>query len=131
MQLIDTFRRQFFIIVSFSLLSSPLRGQFDGPVDSDSWRAIQVPGVWEDSGLAGTDQYEGFAWYRCWAMVPTAWLKNDVFIATEQIDNVHEIRINGHRVGGRAHFHRIMKTAWGAPKSISSMQTYFTATSQT
>ncbi len=69
--------------------------------DSGDWRAIRVPGTWEEeAGL----KHDGFAWYRCFVQMPASWSNQIVTLAIDQVDNVHEAFVNGVRIGGAGKF---------------------------
>lgn len=81
--------------------------------DSD-WEVISVPAKWEDQGFYG---YNGHAWYRK-TFDGTA-LKNpnwsfELFLG--YIDDVDEVYLNGHRVGGSGTFPPRYQTAYNASR---------------
>lgn len=75
-----------------------------GAAQPDGWTLLRVPGVWEELAPQELGGYDGYAWYRCYVEVPAAWKKDGLELWVEQVDNVHEAYINGHKVGGAGEF---------------------------
>jgi putative membrane-bound dehydrogenase-like protein len=71
------------------------------------WQSIAVPGPWEKSGLPGTSEYDGHAWYRTWVMPPEECFKEhvrdlyreSVGIVIRGLADAHELVVNGRTVG--------------------------------
>jgi len=64
------------------------------------WSLIPVPGTWEERSDGRFADYDGFAWYRCRVKIPASWIKQELQLRIEKIDNLHEAFINGVKVGG-------------------------------
>ncbi|VAX38531.1 hypothetical protein MNBD_PLANCTO02-2731 [hydrothermal vent metagenome] len=76
---------------------------------------LTVPGTWESQAKGKFVKYDGYAWYRCYVKVPDKWTvyKNDpkhvgssrdlwsqsVSLMTKNISDVHEIYVNGKKIG--------------------------------
>ena len=59
---------------------------------------LRVPGYWDRGGpYSGHD---GFAWYRCFVVVPASWRGKDLTLRVPAVDNCHEAYFNGKKVGG-------------------------------
>jgi len=63
------------------------------------WKAIRVPGYWEQAPGGQWANYDGLAWYRCYVKVPQPWAGKDVTLHVECVDNRHETFVNGRKVG--------------------------------
>lgn len=79
------------------------------------WTLLTAPGAWEDQDVEKLEEYDGYAWYRCYIKVPDNWVtfkdeieefggsKNlyaqSVTIITENVGNAHEIYLNGQKIG--------------------------------
>ena len=37
------------------------------------WTTLLVPGVWDDQHGGKLAGYDGFAWYRCYVLIPANW----------------------------------------------------------
>jgi nicotinamidase-related amidase/type 1 glutamine amidotransferase len=69
------------------------------PVDySGAWQTLKVPGTWDDNSQGRLAQFDGFAWYRCWAKIPNDWPAEAQF-ALEQLDDAGEVYFDGQRLG--------------------------------
>jgi len=68
------------------------------------WQTLKVPGTWEETSQGQLARYDGFAWYRCWAKVPSDWANRTALLQVEAVDNVHEAYVNGRKVGGSGAF---------------------------
>lgn len=84
----------------------------DPAYDDRDWEKIIVPARWEDEGFYG---YNGHAWYR--KTFDGATLKNqqlsfNLFLG--YIDDVDEVYLNGHKVGGSGSFPPRYQTAYNA-----------------
>lgn len=77
--------------------------------DDSNWDRINVPGAWENQGFYG---YDGYAWYR------TRFFLNDdvgplpIFLDMGIIDDIDEVYVNGHLVGGKGSFPPKYSTAY-------------------
>ncbi len=70
------------------------------PIDyASTWQTLKVPGTWEANSQGRLEAYDGFAWYRCWAKVPSDWAGRPAELVVESIDNAHEAYVNGKKVG--------------------------------
>lgn len=71
------------------------------------WETVPVPGAWEKSGLAKTNDYDGFAWYRTWFMPDNSFFnkhernlfEESVNINIRGLADAHEIFVNGVKIG--------------------------------
>lgn len=79
--------------------------------DDSNWDEIRVPSLWEDQGFYG---YDGFAWYRKTFNVPSAVLKQNMYLALGYIDDVDEVYLNGTRIGLSGTFPPEYETAYNA-----------------
>ncbi len=77
--------------------------------DDSSWRNIKVPSKWENRGLK---DYDGFAWFRHSFSIDSLVANQPVFAFLGQIDDVDEVFVNGHRIGGTGSFPPEYSTAW-------------------
>ena len=77
--------------------------------DDSSWRNIKVPSQWENRGVKN---YDGFAWYRHSFSIDSSVTNQPVFAFLGQIDDVDEVFVNGHRIGGTGAFPPEYDTAW-------------------
>ena len=102
-----------------------LRGQWkfsigDNPrwaaenLDDSKWESIRVPDNWENQGFHG---YDGYAWYR------TSFDGRDIddtqgglTLYLGYIDDIDEVFINGHFVGGTGSFPPKYSTAYNAKR---------------
>ncbi len=79
----------------------------DGPeraapaYDDSDWTNIHSAESWQDEGYR---DYNGYAWYRQSFKLPSGFDENNVFLALGKIDDVDEVFVNGHRVGGTGRF---------------------------
>lgn len=67
------------------------------------WQTIPVPGAWEKSGIAGTSNYDGHAWYRSWVMPHDECFQSDLFresvgLVIQGLADAHEVFINGRNI---------------------------------
>ena len=78
-------------------------------VDESQWRAITVPGRWEDQNVTKPnplwpskneqDGYNGYAWYRRKVAVPAEWNTGRIAIHIAGIDGRDWTYVNGTQVG--------------------------------
>ncbi|HOZ48645.1 MAG TPA: glycoside hydrolase family 95 protein [Candidatus Hydrogenedentes bacterium] len=64
--------------------------------DMADWTLMAAPGAWERGAF---DQYDGFAWYRCFVKVPDAWRGMSLRLELGRIDDANEAFFNGAKVG--------------------------------
>jgi putative heme-binding domain-containing protein len=69
-----------------------------------AWHKLTVPGTWDDQTNGALAKFDGVAWYRAELKVPAEWQGAQVTVATEQIDNAHEVYFNGAKIGGAGSF---------------------------
>lgn len=77
------------------------------PTEADyksAWQKMTVPGTWDDLSNGVLAKFDGIAWYRADVKVPAEWQGAQVTVATEQIDNAHEVYFNGAKIGGAGAF---------------------------
>ena len=77
--------------------------------DDKNWEVIYVPSSWENQGFPG---YDGYAWYRRHFVVPAELESKELYLKLGRIDDVDEVFLNGHSVGGKGQFPPDYKTAW-------------------
>ena len=68
------------------------------------WANIDVPGMWEEQFDGALKDYDGIAWYRSTMTIPGGWTKKESHLLIEQVDNAHEVFINGTKIGGAGSF---------------------------
>ncbi|MDX1530347.1 MAG: beta galactosidase jelly roll domain-containing protein, partial [Rhodothermales bacterium] len=61
------------------------------------WAAVTVPAKWEPQGFPDLD---GYAWYRKPFTLPSRLLRSDLVLLVGKIDDLHEVYVNGQRIGG-------------------------------
>ncbi len=64
---------------------------------TDAWARVTVPAKWEPQGFPTLD---GFAWYRRTFKLPDRLRDGDVVLVLGLIDDLHEVYVNGERIGG-------------------------------
>jgi hypothetical protein len=73
--------------------------EYANPHYSDhDWEKIPVPGKWEDYGYPG---YDGFAWYRTTFYLPEEFSNTNLTLQAGMIDDVDQVYLNGHFIGGK------------------------------
>jgi len=91
---------------SYYLKGPGIDGEWHKPeTDVSDWKEIQVPGYWEEFGLA---DHDGAVWYQKEFNLPDNFEAEQFLIQLNQIDDYDKTWINGHLVGeiyGR-HSHR-------------------------
>lgn len=79
----------------------------------DNWRALRVPGGWEEQGVTDPrpgqpprpkngmpySDYDGVAWYRLHVAVPAAWAGQDLVLSLGSVDDEDRTFVNGELVG--------------------------------
>ncbi|WP_166823029.1 PVC-type heme-binding CxxCH protein [Thalassoroseus pseudoceratinae] len=68
------------------------------------WTHLTVPGAWEENDPKKLGEYDGFAWYRSWVTIPKAWKTRDVELLVSEVGDVHEVYLNGQRIGSAGAF---------------------------
>ena len=71
---------------------------------AEDWRRMPAPGVWEKADVAGLKDYNGFAWYRCFVIVPKAWEGANPKLHLGTIDDCDETYLNGVLIGRTGEF---------------------------
>lgn len=79
---------------------------------AENWTRVSVPGAWEAQADRELEDYDGFAWYRCYVKVPERWTDlegrplwyESVTLNVPQVADAHEVYINGKRIGGAGKF---------------------------
>ena len=66
-------------------------------LDGRGWDDVTVPGRWEPQGYR---RYNGFAWYRKQFFLPRDLDGADLVLLLGKIDDLDEVFLNGHRIGG-------------------------------
>lgn len=64
--------------------------------DSD-WATLTVPRYWEHQGY---QDYDGYAWYRKHIHIPATLSQQNLVVLLGKIDDVDQLYINGHLIGG-------------------------------
>lgn len=64
--------------------------------DATDWQTMNVPGPWEDAGLA---DYDGIVWMRRTFEVPSEWLGRPLSLSFGTVDDADSTWINGRVVG--------------------------------
>jgi len=67
--------------------------------DAADWRLMRVPAFWEAQRAGNRDDYDGFAWYRCFVRVPDSWRGQALHLQLGRIDDCDETFFNGTKVG--------------------------------
>ena len=83
----------------FLLKEGEARERIRAAREQGAWKAIRVPGYWEQAPGGQWANYDGLAWYRCYVEVPQSWAGREATLHVERIDNRHERFVNGRKVG--------------------------------
>lgn len=75
--------------------------------ESDAWRAVRVPGTWEQSGEPELASFDGVVWFRRTVDIPEAWAGRDLTLSLGPIDDIDATYFNGEQVG-----HIGLDTGW-------------------
>jgi len=67
--------------------------------DDSNWQRLRVPGFWEKTQGGIVESHDGYAWYRCWVVIPENWTGADLTLNLGQIDDCDETYINGKSIG--------------------------------
>ncbi|MEP6513545.1 MAG: sialate O-acetylesterase [Parafilimonas sp.] len=81
--------------------------------DTTDWKTINVPGYWEDNGLA---DYDGSVWFRRTFDLPVDYKKNGFHISLGQVNDYNIAWVNGYKVGET--YGNINYSDYNAPDSI-------------
>lgn len=88
--------------------------------DDSDWENVYVPSSWENEGFRF---YNGYAWYRT-----TFELKDDekgaLYLALGAIDDVDEVYLNGHFIGGMGGFPPDYYTAYSVQRTYTLPEEY-------
>lgn len=68
-------------------------------LDTSEWREMELPGLWEASGLEGMQTYDGFVWFQRTIDIPASWEGHDLQLRLGKIDDADITWFNGKRVG--------------------------------
>jgi hypothetical protein len=60
------------------------------------WKDLRIGAWWESQGYPALD---GWAWYRLEVDVPPPWLRKQVYLSFEGVDDVYELYVNGQFAG--------------------------------
>lgn len=66
-------------------------------IDASKWKPMELPGLWEEKGLAGLD---GVVWFRKTITIPGSSLGQSATLSLGPIDDTDQTWINGQLVGG-------------------------------
>lgn len=77
--------------------------------DDASWSRVNVYENWEDHGYR---DYDGYAWYRRSFELDAANLSQPLYAFLGKIDDVDEVFVNGHAIGGLGGFPPDYSIAW-------------------
>ena len=81
-------------------------GWSDPGFDSTAWKAMKLPGNWEQRGLP---DFDGLAWFRKEVELPESWGGKPVTLSLGPIDDRDTTFLNGSEVGH--------KNEWNAPRT--------------
>jgi sialate O-acetylesterase len=86
------------LVSGFNLnIENPEKEDWSGfEVDYSYWKEMEVPGLWENSGLPGVD---GTVWYRKEFELPSEIAEKGIKIQLGRIDDSDETWVNGVKVG--------------------------------
>jgi sialate O-acetylesterase len=76
------------------------RGTFDHgfqnfELNTDSWRTMKLPTIWEDAGL----DFDGVVWFNKDVEIPASWKGEELLLSLGKINDFDITWFNGHRVG--------------------------------
>lgn len=71
----------------------------ESPATATSGSKLRVPGFWEVTQGGTQSALDGFAWYRCWVVVPEDWKGSDLTLELGTLDDCDETFFNGQPVG--------------------------------
>ena len=86
----------------------------DPNFDDSNWEWIDVPSAWENKGFYG---YDGFAWYRTTFSINQLPDTHALYLQVGYIDDVHEVFVNGTRIGMTGKFPPQYSTAYNVFKT--------------
>ncbi|MFO0827496.1 MAG: glycoside hydrolase family 95 protein [Phycisphaerales bacterium] len=84
-----------------------------------AWQTLSAPGAWEKSGVTGTANYDGFAWYRAFVKLPAGVGDKPAELVLGSIDDADETFVNGAKVGATGGMPPTPHTAWSARRSYA------------
>jgi|GEM_PF-205167 len=84
--------------------------------DDSAWDTLVVPSKWEDQGYA---DYDGFAWYRRHFQLSTEASSQALYAIMGRIDDIDEVFINGHKIGGIGSYPPNVLAAWGSERTYA------------
>ncbi len=67
--------------------------------DLSEWEPMPVPAPWDLRDETGSEDYDGFAWYRCYVEVPESWRGSRLLLVAQHVDDVDQAFFNGTRIG--------------------------------
>jgi hypothetical protein len=97
----------------------------DAGYDDGKWESIYAPAAWEDEGFPG---YDGYAWYRKHFKSASDWNSRYLSIQLGNIDDVDEVFLNGHRIGGTGSFPPNYSTAYTSDRIYPFPPAYLSPT---
>jgi nicotinamidase-related amidase len=87
------------IEAGFVLKEGEAKARVRAAREHGAWKAMRVPGYWEQAPGGEWATYDGTAWYRCYVKTPPTWASQDVTLHIERLDNWHTTFVNGRKVG--------------------------------
>ena len=82
---------------------------FSRGFNDTSWETLNAGKPWEDQGHA---EYDGFAWYRKWVVVPKALKDTARMLVFSGVDDAYDLFVNGVKA---AHFGAQGSSVWNQP----------------
>lgn len=68
-------------------------------IENESWVRQRVPGFWESQYGGSGNAHDGFAWYRCFVLVPVDWSGGPLTLSLGRIDDCDQTYFNGALIG--------------------------------
>ena len=102
------------LLLSFLFLAPLTTSSSSAQTTTVGWRIKDIPQVWKRPGnlySAG----RGFAWFRCWIVVPESWRGRKIQIFSEPIDDARQAVFNGQMVGSAGGFPPKYRSGLGSP----------------
>ena len=81
-------------------------GWFTSDFDDKVWNTLDATRSWESQGFP---DYDGFAWYRKWIVIPENWQNHSTFLMFGGVDDQYDLYVNGQKV---AHHGDENNSAW-------------------
>ncbi len=106
----------------FAAGDDPARAQPN--FDDSAWAKVAAPATWQDEGYR---DYNGFAWYRKTFTLPSGNADESLVLALGRIDDVDEVFVNGHRVGGSGQFPPDYRSAYGERRAYAIPPSYLSS----